>query len=471
MITKDEIDAKSGELGVHQANVQRDYVFSWLLYGLYDQSNPLANDLILKGGNALRKCYFENARYSPDLDLSTQTSLSEDQIKSALQNSCAFASERSGIEFKIEETRVRSRSVDKESGDLFEARVYFRSFYGEEDFVLKVDLDVKEFDRIYLPVQSRNLIHSYSDSDLCNATIRCLKLEEMLAAKLKVLLQRQHSPDLFDFVYSLFFQKTLDVSRIEVITAFLKKSIYERNPFTARDLLLGLPFAIIQGLWDKFLVCPRTSIISFEQAVGAFRTLIGDLFALIPSAPLPATSGGVSFGGSFRSSTRQTIFEAATLLQLLSIEYDGYQRVVEPYALTFKRRKDGQGAEYFYAWDRSGGRSRSTGIKSFFADKVVNARVLEESFEPRYPIELNKSSGYFSSGSFAAQSRPRSTPSALSPRRSKGSRSPALSFGMTYTVECPYCGKRFKRSSFDTKLNKHKDKYGNPCVGRIGYIV
>jgi hypothetical protein len=35
MIQKPEIDAKAEELGVHAANVQRDYVFGWLLSSVY----------------------------------------------------------------------------------------------------------------------------------------------------------------------------------------------------------------------------------------------------------------------------------------------------------------------------------------------------------------------------------------------------------------------------------------------------
>jgi hypothetical protein len=34
--------------------------------------------------------------------------------------------------------------------------------YGEEDVRIRVDLDVKEFDRLFLPIQSRRLIHAYS---------------------------------------------------------------------------------------------------------------------------------------------------------------------------------------------------------------------------------------------------------------------------------------------------------------------
>jgi hypothetical protein len=42
---------------------------------------------------------------------------------------------------------------------------------------------------------------------------------------------------------------------------------------------------------------------------------------------------------------------------------------------------------------------------------------------------------------------------------------------MEYTVECPYCNKRLKRAKYDTKLNEHKDRYGNRCYGRVGYMI
>ncbi len=58
MITKDEIDSKAQELEIHSSNVQRDYVFGWVLMGIYSAS-PLKDLLVLKGGNAFRKGYFE----------------------------------------------------------------------------------------------------------------------------------------------------------------------------------------------------------------------------------------------------------------------------------------------------------------------------------------------------------------------------------------------------------------------------
>src|SRR5208283_6234207 len=125
----------------------------------------------------------------------------------------------------IDERRISESSMADIESTMYEARVYFKSFYGEEDVRIRVDLDVKEFDRLFLPLQSRRLIHAYSDSAQCQADIRCMKLEELLASKLKALLQRQHSPDLYDFVHAVFFQKAMNVSRREVLLTFLKQTI------------------------------------------------------------------------------------------------------------------------------------------------------------------------------------------------------------------------------------------------------
>jgi predicted nucleotidyltransferase component of viral defense system len=460
VIDKAEIEARSEKLGVHTSNVQRDYVFGWFLAGLYQASNPLARVLALKGGNAFRKAFFEHARYSNDLDFSTQTELGEETLRTAITTACEFAGDISGIEFEVSDTRIGSRTTGDEPGKLYEARVYFHSFYGEEHVVIRIDLDVKEFDRIILPIQERNLVHAYSDAEECRATMRVHKLEELLASKLVAMLRRQHSPDLFDFVHSIFFQKSLEINRREVITTFLKKSIYEPTPQIARGLLLDLPFSILRGLWEQYIVCPKSSVITFDYAEQSFRTIIAELFTLVAPQPSPAVPGvgGVQpiyFGGGVRN----RLLEAGRLQRVVRLVYDGFQRMVEPYALVFKRRKDGVGQEYFYGWDLSGGRSGTIGIKSFFPDKVTSADVTETTFTPRFPIEMAKSGvGYFGAPTFS--SGPRTL------RRPRVPRS-----GVIYTIQCTHCGKQFKRKTRNNQLNEHKDRFGNRCYGRVGSLV
>jgi predicted nucleotidyltransferase component of viral defense system len=461
MIEKAEIEAKADELGVHVANVQRDYVFGWLLTGIAQADNCLQPRLILKGGNCFRKAYFENARFSNDLDFSTQTELDVRALLEGLRQACAYAGEKSGVTFLVDESRISERSLADGEAKIYDARVYFKSFYGEEDVRIRVDLDVKEFDKLFLPVQSRRLIHAYSDAALCQADVRCVKLEELLASKLKAMLQRQYCPDLYDFVHAVFFQKALNISRREVLMTFLKQTIYEPQPLIARNLLLELPFQTIRGLWNEYLVCPKLSLFSFERAESWFKTVIGELFELVE--PRVAYAGGTTGAGLayFPSQSRSEIMESARLHRLLRFMYDGLERIVEPYALVFKRRNDGVAREYLYGWDLRGGRSGEVGIKSYIANKVHSVSILNETFEPRFPIELTKSSGYFA--------RPFSSGSAgtFSSHRV----SSRTNYGIEYTIECPYCNKRFKRTKYDTRLNEHKDRYGNRCHGRVGYMV
>ncbi len=227
-------------------------------------------------------------------------------------------------------------------------------------------------------------------------------------------------------------------------------------------MLLELPFKSIKNFWDKYIVCPKLAIIAFTDAENWFKSIIEDLFKLLTPVIRPAAAyfgAGISY---FKSDFRNIIMEAGLSKHILKIIYDGISRLVEPYALAYKRRKDGIAREYFYAWDRSGGRSGHKGIKSFIADKIQSIQITEESFSPRFPIELIKGGSFFSSSTFTKSNTKKT------PLRSYNS---DFAFKNTVTIECVYCGKRFKRNNYDTNLKEHKDNYGNKCFGRFGRIV
>ena len=53
MIGRDEVLVVARDLDLSAANVQRDYVFGWLLAGIFAESR-LGESLVLKAGNSLR---------------------------------------------------------------------------------------------------------------------------------------------------------------------------------------------------------------------------------------------------------------------------------------------------------------------------------------------------------------------------------------------------------------------------------
>ncbi len=136
---------------------------------------------------------------------------------------------------------------------------------------------------------------------------------------------------------------------------------------------------------------PRLTRLSFDDAVSRFTDGLADLFAPFAVPERRAT-------GFFPADYRAAILDAGAKTTLLNIVYGGVPRRIEPYSLVFKRRQDGSVLEYFYAWDRVGGRS-GPGIKAFVPERVQAVSTTEEQFEPRFPIELTKSAdgsvGYF----------------------------------------------------------------------------
>lgn len=395
MISNDEIKQKAIDLEVTTSNVQRDYVFGWLLSGIYHISPTLSSSLILKGGNAFRKAYFTDARYSGDLDFSVQTEIDPDLIRTELNQVCQYVGDNTGVSFAVDKNRVQpKRSVDKDVS-AFEARLYFRSFFGDEHVDLKAKLDVTEFDRIFLPIQQREILHDYSDTGTCVGNVACHQLEELLASKLLALIHRVHSPDLYDFVYSVFFQNALPINRLQVIRTFLRKTIYEGSPEVARELLLGIPFNTIKNFWDKYVIRPRASLISFDTAEEQFLRIVESLFGLL-TGESRGSAGGIFRAGylsHYSSEQRNLIMEAGRTQTLLEVHYDGLTRLVEPYSLAYKVRKDGVGREYFYVYSVQGGRTGGEGIRSYTQDKMTSIKLTDRKFEPRYAIELTKSEG------------------------------------------------------------------------------
>lgn len=464
MIYRDEIEAAGNVLGVHVAHVERDYVFGWLLKALYENSylGPL---LIFKGGNCMRKAFYPDTRFSVDLDFSVTAAVDAERFHTEINRCCDATQYACGVVFETgRNTFAADRMIDAQR-QIYKGRVYFRDFYGNEgQITIAVRLDVTEFDRVLLPTVQRELIHPYSDADVCRVNIQSMALEELLANKLKCLLQRRHSYDLYDLVYATFFERTIDVDRTLVLSAFLRKTIYEHSPRAAKDILLGLPLAFFKGAWDKYIVCPLAGRLDFESVPDAFAAAIEAIFGDV----MPRGWGPEPF---FPAEYRNLILEAGSTRRIMRLTYDGIEREVEPYSLAYKRPANRDASEYFYVYDTTGGRSSPPGIRSLFHHKIENLAITENTFEPRYEIELSKAGEAAKNEYFGSP-----FPSSRRSSRTSGSRKPRKTrardtWAPSYTVQCPYCLKTFKRTKASTVLHPHNDTNGYRCGGRRGYLV
>lgn len=475
MIEPQEIEEKALAFGVNTSHIQRDYVFGWFLFGMFSAS-PLGERLFLKGGNALRKCYFENTRYSGDLDLGMQGDIDQVFLQEEINKICDFVQQQTGITFSKDRNQVKEKfSLDDEAIaqlKVYEARVFFRDFYGNaSQMIIKMKMDITRFDRIYLPLQDQALIHPYSDFGEVRAKIKCSKLEEIIGTKLKCLLQREHPPDLFDFVYTTFFNQTVALDKAEVISVFLKKTIFEPSPGVVKNILLQLPMDFFRAFWGKNISCGQSVIFDVETAITRFKEAIEEMFSMYPAM---SYSDSAFFPVQFRN----PIMQAGRTQTLLKMTYKGSERMVEPYALKYKEPKSRSPREYFYVHELSGG-SQGPGIRTYVAENVQSIENTETKFTPRegYEIELCKAGEPIEDRHFGDPSKPKSSKSRTV--RVKTYKAPSLSkrrsgstyLGIKYHYQCSACLKKITKRTMDSTIGPHKNRYGGDCYGRYGQFL
>ena len=116
MIKANEISRKANKEGVRPQQIEKDYIISWILWGIYN--HDLLNDaLIFKGGTCLKKIHIEDYRYSEDMDFTLhpdlEESISDDKIFSAFGEVFTEVKETANIDLSISED---SKEVHESGG-------------------------------------------------------------------------------------------------------------------------------------------------------------------------------------------------------------------------------------------------------------------------------------------------------------------------------------------------------------------
>ena len=203
MIPQREIKEKARVFGVSVSTIERDYGQNWLL------KNLSSINMALKGGTGIRKVYIENYRFSDDLDFTLLEEIKVEEIKTKVKEAIVKSLEESGISF--DEDPVIS---ENENG--FAIDVYFRIMQrGPNKTRIKIDITKSFNEKIFLPLEEREIIHPYSDSFL--SQVRVYSLEEILAEKIRSLFQRTRPRDLYDVWFLWKEWKKVDKTKVQQI--------------------------------------------------------------------------------------------------------------------------------------------------------------------------------------------------------------------------------------------------------------
>jgi len=170
------------EEGVPLGTIEKDFAISCAL--LVISKSGLNDHLIFKGGTAIKKIYYPEARFSEDMDF-TARSLDEDKTMSSLKELFSeHAVDSITFEGAYEE---RFSQAERRLRLPFTGPLRYRNS-------IRVDLSFR--DDIILDVKERLALSTYGDSISCY--VCAIEFVEIMAEKLRALIDRGYPRDYYD---------------------------------------------------------------------------------------------------------------------------------------------------------------------------------------------------------------------------------------------------------------------------------
>lgn len=194
MIRSGEIQQKAREVGVRDQQIEKDYVLSWILLGVAHHEQ-LREVMVFKGGTALKKIYFEDYRFSEDLDFTL--------LKHEITNEQIFDWFKTSFEFIKEEANIPLDIIDNNEHE--DGGINFYISYigplGGQGSNKKVKVDISRTETLVFDPVLKSIFVDYSDQE--EHQMLCYSLEEVLVEKMRAVMQRMQARDFYDIWYLL----------------------------------------------------------------------------------------------------------------------------------------------------------------------------------------------------------------------------------------------------------------------------
>lgn len=194
MIKPGEIQNIAREVGVRDQQIEKDYILSWMLQGIA-QHEQLSETIVFKGGTVLKKIYFEDYRFSEDLDFTLlDNDISNEQIFEWFTEVFYYIQDEANIPLEIIDDN------EHEDGGIN----FYISYVGPLGGLganKRVKVDISRSEQLQFEPVMQDTFLGYTDQE--EHQLLCYPLEEVLVEKLRSVMQRMQARDFYDIWYLL----------------------------------------------------------------------------------------------------------------------------------------------------------------------------------------------------------------------------------------------------------------------------
>jgi predicted nucleotidyltransferase component of viral defense system len=182
---QDSLRKLAGKYKVPLGTIEKDYVVTNLLLAI--SRFPKINKMVFKGGTAIKKIYFRDARFSEDIDFTCKEDISI-ELCELLKN------EIEKIDVNFKEVKVLGTK-----GNSRKFTIKYNDFNDHPNSV-KIDLSLRE--KVMKKTKNLSVLHIYNNlSD--NFKILTMSLEEIMTEKIRAIIYSPQSRHLYDIWYLL----------------------------------------------------------------------------------------------------------------------------------------------------------------------------------------------------------------------------------------------------------------------------
>ena len=473
VIDRTEILDTASRLSLNPHVVEKDYVLGWMLAGI-SQHTDIGEQWVFKGGTCLKKCWFETYRFSEDLDftLIDAAHLDETFLRRVFGEIGDWIYETTGIEVPAGGQNFEIYGNPRGNPSCLGRISYIGPVSPRSGGLPRIKLDLTADERIVLPPVRVDVFHPYSDVPVDGISILAYAYEEAFGEKFRALAERTRPRDLYDVV-NLYRNEDARPAAAVFLDVLQQKCAFKGIALPRLEDL-ERSRATLEGGWVNMLGHQLPAL----PPVDAFWNELPAIFAWLDSGRAPEAPAAFAMrvgetvlrerglrlpvSGTTQSALEVIRFAAANHL-LVELGYQGSRRRIEPYSL--RRSREGNVTLEAHNVERDEHRS-------YRVDRIESARVTNDTFVPRYAIELTPA-GPVSVAPRATRASPASIGGIATPRQRavRSLRRQSVDWGPKYVFECTACGRKFTKKRMDPQLNPHKGKDGYPCYGRYGMHV
>ena len=250
--------------------IDKDWILGHFLNAMFSFSD-ISKNFVFKGGTCLKKNYFQDYRFSEDLDFT----LTDKQfvINSLFfEKIISLAELQSGAKFHLKNIKPQ---IYKDVPQGYEVTILFwGAFHKPNQIVLpvnrwqtKIKLDISYSETLLLQPEQKQIFHSYSDSETINSTVPVYPLNEVVAEKLRALIQRNRPRDIYDLYY---LSERIEKNNYTSILKLLKQKTESKNINCCKyeDFINQKKFNRNNRAWESSLAnhLPKGQLVEYKYA-------------------------------------------------------------------------------------------------------------------------------------------------------------------------------------------------------------